>query len=278
MEKKKKSLITRVISACLGFPLVLVVFIFANKIVFDIIISALSIICLYEYFTCFQNGKKANPSTWLGYIFCVLIVLLNFVDKTVMWGSIACIIPISILVLAIELFFSKGKKNIVDVAVTLYGICYIPITFFFLDLIQGLEPNGKIYLWYVIIAAWGSDTCAYFVGRKFGKHKFTEISPNKTIEGSIAGVVGALIIGLIYTIIVNNVFVLSINYFAILAILLVLTLIGQIGDLSASAIKRYCNIKDFSGLIPGHGGMLDRFDSVIFIIPFAYILLTLFII
>ena len=259
MEKKKKSLITRVISACLGFPLVLVVFIFANKIVFDIIISALSIICLYEYFTCFQNGKKANPST-------------------VMWGSVACIIPISILVLAIELFFSKGKKNIVDVAVTLYGICYIPITFFFLDLIQGLEPNGKIYLWYVIIAAWGSDTCAYFVGRKFGKHKFTEISPNKTIEGSIAGVVGALIIGLIYTIVVNNVFVLSINYFAILAILLVLTLIGQIGDLSASAIKRYCNIKDFSGLIPGHGGMLDRFDSVIFIIPFAYILLTLFII
>lgn len=278
MEKKKGSLITRVISACLGFPLVLVVFVFANKIVFDIIISALSIICLYEYFTCFQHGKKANPSTWLGYIFCVLMVLLNFVDKTIMWALVACIIPITILVLATELFFSKGKKNIVDVAVTLYGICYIPITFFFLDLIRSIDPNGKIYIWYVIIAAWGSDTCAYFIGRKFGKHKFTEISPNKTIEGSIAGVVGALIIGLIYTLVVNSVFALSINYIAIAVILLVLTLIGQIGDLSASAIKRYCNIKDFSGLIPGHGGMLDRFDSVIFIIPFAYILLTLFII
>lgn len=278
MEKKKKSLITRVISACLGFPLVVIVFIFANNIVFDIIISAISIICLYEYFTCFKQGKKANPSTWLGYIVCVLIICLNFVDKTIMWTSLVCIIPISIFILATELFFSKGKKNIIDMAVTLFGICYIPITFFFLDLIQSIEPNGKIYLWYVIIAAWGSDTCAYLIGRKFGKHKFTEISPNKSIEGSVAGVVGALVIGLIYTVIMNNVFALSINYFAITAILLVLAIIGQIGDLAASAIKRYCKIKDFSEIIPGHGGMLDRFDSVIFVIPFAYILLTLFII
>lgn len=278
MEKKKRGLLTRVISAVLGFPLVLVVFIFANQVIFNIIISALSIICLYEYYTCFKNGKKANPSAWLGYIVSVLLILLNYIPKTIMWASIVCVIPICILVLTTELFFSKGKKNIVDVAVTLFGICYIPITFFFLNQIRSINPNGYIYIWYVIIAAWGSDTCAYFIGKNFGKHKFTEISPNKTIEGSVAGVLGAILIGLIYTIIMNNVFSLSINYIVISLIILVLTVIGQIGDLSASAIKRYCGIKDFSELIPGHGGMLDRFDSVIFIIPFAYILITLLII
>ncbi len=278
MEKKKTGLLTRVISALLGFPLVLVVFIFANDLIFDIIISALSIMCMYEYFTCFKNENKANPSTWLGYIISVLIILLNFVDKNIMWGAIVAILPISILALATELFFSNGKKNIIDIAVTFLGICYIPITFFFLDQIRCIDTNGKIYLWYVIIAAWGSDTCAYFIGRNFGKHKFTKISPNKTIEGSVAGVIGALVIGLVYTVIINNVFSLTINYLAISIILIVLSVIGQIGDITASAIKRYCNVKDFSEIIPGHGGMLDRFDSVIFIIPFAYILLTLFII
>ena len=265
MEKKKRGLLTRVISAILGFPLVLIVFVFANPLIFSIIIAALSIICLYEYYSCFEKQKKANPSAWWGYIVCILLILLNFVSKEIMWASLVAIIIISILVLATELFFSKGKKNIVDIAITILGICYIPVILFILNQIHTIDQNGKIYLWYVIIAAWG-------------KHKFTEISPNKTIEGSVAGVLGGVLLALIYTLIVNNVFSLSINYLAISLITLVLTLIGQIGDITASAIKRYCGIKDFSALIPGHGGMLDRFDSVIFIIPFAYILLSLFII
>ena len=136
-------------------------------------------------------------------------------------------------------------------------------------------PNGKILIWYVFISAWGTDIFAYCIGIKFGKHKFSKISPNKSIEGCVAGTVGAVICMLIYTFICNTVWNMNINYILISVIGIILSLVGQIGDFAASSIKRYTGIKDFSNLIPGHGGMLDRIDSVIFIAPFAYFLLGL---
>ena len=91
----------------------------------------------------------------------------------------------------------------------------------------------------------------------------------------MAGVLGAVISAIVYTIAINNIFALGINYLLVAIITIILSLIGQIGDLAASSVKRYCEVKDFGELIPGHGGMLDRIDSVIFILPFAYILLGL---
>ena len=141
-------------------------------------------------------------------------------------------------------------------------------------MIYGSE-NGKLYIWYLVFIAWGTDVFAYFVGRAIGKHKFSKISPNKSIEGCIAGTVGAVLLSLAYTFVLNKFFNYSINYLIILGMSFVLSMIGQIGDFSASSIKRYTGIKDFGNLIPGHGGMLDRFDSFIFIAPFAYFLLLL---
>ena len=145
----------------------------------------------------------------------------------------------------------------------------------FLSIIRERFTEGKILIWYIFCSAWGSDVFAYFIGRKFGKHKYTDISPKKSIEGCVAGVIGAIGIGLLITLIVNNIFHLSISYFVVAIIVLILSIIGQIGDLAASSMKRYCGLKDFGELIPGHGGMLDRIDSVIFILPFAYMLLGL---
>lgn len=108
-----------------------------------------------------------------------------------------------------------------------------------------------------------------------GKHKFTKISPNKSIEGCIGGTVGAVILMILYTYICNTFFGMSIHYIYIGIISIILSIIAQIGDLTASSIKRYIGIKDFGDLIPGHGGMLDRIDSVIFVAPFAYFLLTI---
>lgn len=108
-----------------------------------------------------------------------------------------------------------------------------------------------------------------------GKHKFSKISPNKTIEGCIGGIVGAIIFGVGLAFCFNMVFHMNFSYITILLIEIVLSVVGQIGDFAASSIKRYVGIKDFSNLIPGHGGMLDRLDSVIFIAPFAYMLLRL---
>ena len=108
-----------------------------------------------------------------------------------------------------------------------------------------------------------------------GKHKFSKVSPKKSIEGCIGGTIGAILIMLIYTYIINKYLGMNYSYLFIAGIGFILSLVGQIGDFSASSIKRFVDIKDYSNLIPGHGGMLDRIDSLIFLSPFAYALFTL---
>ena len=105
---------------------------------------------------------------------------------------------------------------------------------------------------------------------KFGKHKFSKVSPKKSIEGCVAGVAGSLIVSLIYTFAINTIFGLTIPYLWIAIMSVILSIIGQIGDFSASVIKRYFDVKDYSNIFPGHGGMLDRVDSLLFNIMAFY--------
>jgi phosphatidate cytidylyltransferase len=123
-----------------------------------------------------------------------------------------------------------------------------------------------------MFASWGTDIFAYIVGITIGKHKFSKVSPKKSVEGCIGGTLGAILIMLLYTYIINTYLGMNYSYICIAAIGLVLSIIGQIGDFAASSIKRYVDIKDYSNLIPGHGGILDRIDSLIFLAPFAYAL------
>ena len=179
-------------------------------------------------------------------------------------------IPIMLLILFAQVIATEMKTNFKDIAFTFIGIFYIVFLTMFVVLIDGME-DGKILIWYVILASWGTDIVAFFFFFKFGKHKFSAISPKKSIEGCIAGTIGAIILMLIYTCVVNNLFDLNISYLYIAGIGVILSLIGQVGDFAASSIKRYVDIKDYSNLIPGHGGMLDRIDSLIFLAPFAYV-------
>ena len=130
-------------------------------------------------------------------------------------------------------------------------------------------------IWLAIFAAWGTDTFAYLVGMRFGKHKLSKISPKKSIEGAIGGIVGAVVLVLLYTVIMNNSYDLGYSYIYVTISTIILSIIGQIGDFAASSIKRYVDVKDYSNLIPGHGGMLDRIDSLMFIAPFAYALFSI---
>lgn len=171
-----------------------------------------------------------------------------------------------------QVIISNMKTTIKDIAITLFGICYIPLFLMYMPLLMGSE-NGKLLVWFIIIAAWGTDIFAYIVGKTIGKHKFSKISPNKSIEGCIGGIIGAVTLTLVYTLGINTYLGMNINYLIIGLISCLLSIIGQLGDFSASSIKRYVGIKDFSNLLPGHGGMLDRIDSLIFIAPFAYFLL-----
>ena len=265
--------VKRFLSGILLFPIFAVIMIFGNKYIIDISVSIIAIMSLHEFYKAFRG--KAKPIGWIGYIIAALIAVIHIIPSNLILPIIGAIIPISIMVLFTRVIFSNMKFNIVDISITFFGICYIVLFLLFAPIIRENITNGKILIWYVFLASWGTDIFAYLIGKHFGKHKFTQISPNKSIEGCVGGILGAVVAILIYTFVCNNVFNMSINYFYAMFISILLSCISQIGDLAASSIKRYCGIKDYSNLIPGHGGMLDRIDSVIFIAPFAYFLFML---
>lgn len=265
----------RVISGLIGFPIVAAILIWGNIVVIDVLFALIAAMALHEYFDSFK--EKAKPVVWLGYVACTLIAFIHFIPTDYLIHVVATLLPLGILLLFLQVIFSNMKTTIQDIAITFFGICYIPLFLMFVPILMGME-NGKILVWYILFTAWGTDVFAFIVGKTIGKHKFSKISPNKTIEGCIGGILGAVLLSLLYTFAINSIWNLEISYFAISIIAVVLSIIGQIGDFSASSIKRYVGIKDFSNLIPGHGGMLDRIDSIIFIAPFAYLLIRLFII
>lgn len=264
--------IKRLTSALLGFPLVVIILTFGNKYVVDICLAIIALLSMQEYFNVIKHECK--PIKWLGYISCLFIALIHFVPEHVpqnITNSILIlIVPILMLISFLQVIITNMKTNFKDVVYTLFGILYVITSISFIALTRGLE-NGIAIVWYAIIAAWGTDTFAYLVGKKWGKHKFSKVSPKKSIEGCIAGVVGAIIIAVIYTIAINSIFKYGYSYLYVIVITAILSIIGQVGDFTESSIKRYVNVKDASNLIPGHGGMLDRIDSLMFIAPFAYI-------
>lgn len=260
----------RVSSAVLGLPMVIIVLLLGNKYVIDVALAIVAVIALHEYFNAFSKYK---PIKWIGYLSAISISLIHIIPEDMLLKTIALVIPVIVIVLFMQLVIKNMKISIIDIAITLFGICYIVLFILFIPLMAG-EENGKIYIWYIFIISWGTDIFAYLVGKRFGKHKFSKISPNKSIEGCVAGIVGAVVLALIYTFFVNKfASVHVISYVAITIVAIILSIVGQFGDFSASSIKRFVGIKDFSNLIPGHGGILDRIDSLIFIAPFAYILL-----
>lgn len=260
--------IQRWISALLGFPLIAALLILGNKYVVDIACMFFSIIALNEYFNCFKD--KAKPVVEIGYISTLMIATTHLIEPK--WWIIY--LPIIVVLLFLKVILTNMEVKIKDIAITLLGIIYIVGSIMFISLINGLD-NGKILIWYIFLAAWGTDTLAYITGMLCGKHKFSKISPKKSIEGCIGGVLGSLIFTLAYTVIINNYYNYEISYYYIAIVAIILSIIGQIGDLAASTIKREAGIKDFSNLIPGHGGILDRMDSIMFVAPFAYIFLIL---
>lgn len=157
-----------------------------------------------------------------------------------------------------------------------FGLVYVAVMISYMNQIRMME-NGAFLVWLVFISSWGCDTCAYCAGMLFGKHKMAPVlSPKKSIEGAIGGVIGAALIGVIYALICGP--HLTVFRYPILALAVIGALgglISMVGDLTASAIKRHYGIKDYGSLIPGHGGILDRFDSVIITGPLVYYLILI---
>jgi len=267
----------RILTAIIGFPLVTIILILGNKYVIDIAIAIIAIIAMYEYTKCAEN-KEIKIVSWIGYLILASISLIHIVPLKFLLYSTIIGLPILLLVLFLHVIISDMKITFKDISFTLIGVLYIFGFFVFLPIVYGMEENisGKVLIWYILFAAWGTDVFAYIVGKRIGKTKFSKVSPNKSIEGCIAGIFGAMIGSILYTVCLNQIGGYEISYVVIGIMSCVLSVIGQIGDFSASVIKRYFDVKDFSNLFPGHGGMIDRIDSVMFIAPYAYVLFLMF--
>ena len=243
-----------------------------NKYVIGLLLAIIALVAMHEYLKAIS--KVCTPIKWVAYLSCLSVVAVNFKPEQNMLKAIMMFLPSIMLILFANVIATDMKISFKDMSYTLLGICYIPVFISFLTLIDAMQ-NGKILIGYILISAWGTDVFAYLIGKKFGKHKFSKVSPKKSIEGCIAGTIGAVLIMVLYAVILNRYFQFNYSYMYVIIVGIVLSLIGQIGDFSASCIKRYVDIKDYSNLLPGHGGMLDRIDSVLFLAPFAYLLFTI---
>ena len=180
------------------------------------------------------------------------------------YGTMAIII--SMILILFVYVFGYPKYHAEQVMAAFFGVIYVAVMLSFIYLTRSL-PDGKFLVWLIFLCSWGCDTCAYCVGMLIGKHKMAPVlSPKKSIEGAVGGVAGAALLGVIYAAATQG----KMAEYALICA--VGALISMVGDLAASAIKRNQNIKDYGKLIPGHGGILDRFDSVIITAPVIYYL------
>jgi phosphatidate cytidylyltransferase len=205
------------------------------------------------------------------YIVSLGLSVNDFINQEYMFGDVVKIYVIiaTVVILAMLVFLHKSV-NVNDAAVTVFGFLYVGLL---LGCLYTIRSESIVLAWIPFICAFGSDTCAYFVGTTLGKHKLTPVlSPHKSIEGAIGGVVGAAILCAIYCFAASSFKYTSFDNIIKFAIMgAVGSVFAQIGDLAASSIKRYTGIKDYGKVMPGHGGVLDRFDSVLFTMPLVYV-------
>lgn len=236
-------------------------------------VLTISMIGLYELYKIIYIEKQ--PLGYLGYgvtiLYGIMVLMGNIEYKTALYVAF-------LLLLMIFYVFSYPKYTIEQVAIAFFGLFYVVIMLSYIYQVRMLE-NGGVLIWLVFIGAWGSDTCAYCSGMLLGKHKLApKLSPKKSIEGSIGGIVGAALLGVIFAFSMRNYLGNISNMILTFGVICGTgSMISQVGDLAASAIKRNHDIKDYGTLIPGHGGILDRFDSIIFTAPIVYYLAKWFI-
>ncbi len=266
--------VKRITTGALFMLVLLVVLVLRNPIVDTAFVFLLSVMGMYEYNKCFKV-KGYKPLSFIGYLSCLIIPFIGNVSSVVLARILLAIIPIFLVIMFGYIVIKKLEVSILDIAITAFSVVYVPFLFSFIKLLF-LLPHGRIYGIIAFIISISTDTFAYEIGHRWGKHKLSPtVSPKKSIEGSVAGIIGSMIFTGLACVITNTYFGTEFNIIIMVIMSSLLSVVGQIGDLAASSIKRYCGVKDFSKLLPGHGGILDRFDSVMFIAPMLYICIML---
>lgn len=236
-------------------------------------LGIISIIGMFELYRIFEIEKK--PAGIVGYLGAVLYYInlyFDFIPDTMMF-------VLGLLVVFMFVYvFSYPTYKTEQMLAAFFGVFYVAVMLSFVYQTRMLSI-GTYSVWLIFLCSWGCDTCAYCVGMLIGKHKMApKLSPKKSIEGAVGGVAGAALLAIIYGLVCKNAMgIENKTIWFMAAICAVGALISMVGDLTASAIKRNYEIKDYGKLIPGHGGILDRFDSVIFTAPIIFYLALYFI-
>ncbi|MBP9530232.1 MAG: phosphatidate cytidylyltransferase [Blautia sp.] len=254
---------TRLISGIVLVIIALATIISGSWILFFTLL-AVSLIGMRELYKVMKvSDEHVTVLELVGYLGAVLYYIAMKADFG-NYGTMAIII--SMILILFVYVFGYPKYHAEQVMAAFFGVVYVAVMLSFIYLTRSL-PDGKFLVWLIFLCSWGCDTCAYCVGMLIGKHKMAPVlSPKKSIEGAVGGVAGAALLGVICAAATQG----KMAEYALICA--VGALISMVGDLAASAIKRNQNIKDYGKLIPGHGGILDRFDSVIITAPVIYYL------
>lgn len=246
------------------------------------VLLAVTLIGLMELYR--VMGVNKAPAAFAGYAACAgwyVLLLLDYIrtrngePATLTTGLTGVFIAVFLLIVLAFYVLAFPRYNSEQVTMIFFGLFYVAMTLSCIFRIR-VADSGTYTVWLIFLGSWGADTSAYMVGRKIGRHKIVPVlSPKKSLEGFIGGIIGATLLGVVYALIfkdkLSGTFSNPVAAFAIITA--VSSIVSMIGDLAASAIKRDKQIKDYGKLIPGHGGILDRFDSVIFVAPIVYYLL-----
>ncbi|MGN0984318.1 MAG: phosphatidate cytidylyltransferase [Gemmiger sp.] len=280
---------TRVITAAVGLLVLAAVLAFFDTILFDLVVSLICLLGVHEVFTAMGFGKKQ----W--YLFAMTVPFTLLIMTSSSDAVRALVLPVSFLVVLfynVCLIASHSTLDFGKLAGFVYFGGVILFCFYSLIHLKRMLPfavyqyDAVYFVLLTLCFAWGGDTAAYFAGRAFGKHKLAPIvSPHKTVEGAVGGVLGSMLAGvivtLLYGLLSGRYLTLTIevtlrHYLVLLVMGAIASVLGILGDLFASAVKRQVGIKDYGTIFPGHGGILDRFDSVMFIAPFVSIVVRYF--
>lgn len=255
---------SRYLGAAMIAPFIL--FILLGGIWLKVFTIVISVCGLYEFYKALKE-KKFKPVPIVGYALLAIFYLRGNNFEEIMY----IIVLAAIILLIIPIV--NLKYTFIDVSITLLGFLYVGVLFSFIPIVNS-KIGGQYLVWLIFLGSWIADTAAYYAGKYLGKRKICpEVSPKKTVAGSIGGFLGSTIGCGVYGLIIGSYIpeVSIIHFFLIGALC---GIMGQFGDLVASSVKRYVGIKDYSNLIPGHGGILDRFDSILFNAAVVFYYLT----
>lgn len=260
----KQRIITGVIAAALFIP-----FVMYGKVPFSALICVIAAVGFYEILKMKNISILSIPGI-LGLLVMGMLVLpdewANAVLSVIGYDSRLTVVYGLAALLLIYVVLVKNKVTFEDVGFILLGALYVGLGFYYLI---ETRDAGLVFIVYCLLVVWTTDSGAYFVGRKIGKNKlWPEISPKKTVEGFVGGIVIAVISAVIMQLVVPF----MPSMLSLILVTIVASIIGQMGDLVESAIKRHYNVKDSGTILPGHGGILDRFDSLLFVVPLLHFL------